>query len=323
MDLKEHLGFLSGKWGREWIVMALSILLAFLVWFLVNLSQEYSGTISVPVVAQCNIEGYGIESSNTVLVSARCRTEGFRLVREFSRRERKVVKVKFNSRDLRRTAPGVYCVIGGAKNSYVDQFFGEDAKVEAFITDTLRFVFPVENNKKVPVEVPLSVSCRSQYMQSGAFRTMPDSITVYGSQERLDAVERVTCGRLVLTDVHDSRHGVLKLNAIKGVRFSADEVSYQLPVSRYVELRTTVPVDVSDVPPGKALQVYPPQAEVVLRCAFPLAKDPLSSFKLYIDWDDFSSSLTGRCTPRVRRLPAGVLDYRVEPEVFDCIEVRG
>ena len=322
MSLLGRFGFLTGNRGREWIVFALSVLLAFLVWFMVNLSQLYSGTISVPVVAQCNIEGYGTESSNTVLVSARCRTEGFRLVREFSRRERKVVKVKFNKADLRNTAPGVYCVIGGAKNSYVDQFFGEDAKVEAFITDTLRFVFPVENHKKVPIEVPLMVSCRSQYMQSGPFRTTPDSMTVYGPQERLDAVERVTTSRLTLTDLNSSQHGLLKVNPIKGIRMSADEISYELPVSRYVELKASVPVEVMNAPAGHALQVYPPTAQVYLRCAFPIVKDPLASFRLTVDWNDFSSSLTGRCAPRVQRLPAGVLEYRVEPEVFDCIELR-
>ena len=322
MSFRERIRHLVGNRSREWIVFVLSILLACLVWFLVNLSQEYSGTISVPVVAQCNIEGYGAESSNTVLVSARCRTEGFRLVREYSRRERKVVKVKFNKADLRKTAPGVYCVIGGTKNSYVDQFFGEEAKVEAFITDTLRFVFPVENHKKVPIEVPLTVSCRSQYMQSGPFRTVPDSMTVYGPQERLDVIERVTTSRLVLTDLKSSQHGLLKVNPIKGIRMSADEVSYELPVSRYVELSASIPVHVQNAPAGRALQIYPPTAQVYLRCTFPISKDPLASFKLVVDWADFSSSLSGRCAPRVQHLPAGVLDYRVEPEVFDCIEVR-
>jgi hypothetical protein len=300
----------------------LSTLLAALVWFLVNLSQQYTGVISVPVVAECNIDGYGTESSNTVLVSARCRTEGFRLVREGSRRERKTVKVKFNRADMRRTAPGVFCVIGGAKNSYINQFFGDDAQLEAFITDTLRFVFPVENHKKVPVEVPLSVTCRSQFMQSGHFRVMPDSVTVYGSEEKLEAVERVTTGRLVLSEVASSQHGLLKLNPIKDVRLSADEVSYELPVSRYVELTANVNLEVRNVPAGSSLQVYPPTAQVYLRCAFPIAKDPLASLRLYIDWKDFSSSLTGRCVPRIVRVPSGVLEYRIEPEVFDCIEVH-
>ena len=322
MSLWDRFRFRPGYRGREWIVFVLSIALAFLVWFLVNMSQQYSGTISVPVVAQCNIEGHGPESSNTVLVSARCRTEGFRLVREYSRRERKVVKVKFNKADLRRTGADVYSVIGGAKNSYVDQFFGEDAQVEAFITDTLSFIFPVENHKKVPIDVPLSVSCRSQYMQSGPFRTIPDSMTVYGPAERLDAVERVVTSRLTLSDLNSSQHGLLKVTPIKGVRMSADEVSYELPVSRYVELSASVPVEVMNAPAGRTLQVYPPTAQVYLRCAFPIVKDPLASFKLYVDWKDFSSSLSGRCAPRVQRLPAGVLEYQVEPEVFDCIEVH-
>jgi hypothetical protein len=243
-------------------------------------------------------------------------------VREYSRRERKVVKVKFNKADLRRTGADVYSVIGGAKNSYVDQFFGEDAQVEAFITDTLSFIFPVENHKKVPIDVPLSVSCRSQYMQSGPFRTIPDSMTVYGPAERLDAVERVVTSRLTLSDLNSSQHGLLKVTPIKGVRMSADEVSYELPVSRYVELSASVPVEVMNAPAGRTLQVYPPTAQVYLRCAFPIVKDPLASFKLYVDWKDFSSSLSGRCAPRVQRLPAGVLEYQVEPEVFDCIEVH-
>ena len=322
VPLKERIRFKPGKLSREWMVFIMSVLLAFLVWLLVNLSQEYFGTVSVPVVAQCNIEGYATESSNTVLVSARCRTDGFRLVREYSRRERRVVKVKFNPADLRRTAPGVYCVIGGTKNSYVNQFFGEDAQVEAFITDTLRFVFPAENHKKVPVEVPVSITCRSQYMQSGPFTTKPDSITVYGTQDRLDAIEKVTAPRVILSDVHSSQHGLLAVNPIKGVRLSAGEVSYELPVSRYVELQTSVNMEVRNAPAGHHLQVYPPTAQVFIRCVFPIAKDPLASFSLYIDWKDFSESLTGRCAPRILHLPAGVLEYRVEPEVFDCIEIR-
>ena len=138
----------------------------------------------------------------------------------------------------------------------------------------------------------------------------------------LDAVDRVVATRLVLTDVHESQHGVLQLMPVKDVRLSAEEVSYELPVSRYVELRTTVPVEVWNAPAGHQLQVYPSSAQVLLRCVFPLAKDPIPSFKLYVDWKDFSASLTGRCAARTLRLPAGVLDYRVEPEVFDCVEVR-
>lgn len=317
----EHIYPKKGGLGREWIFLVLSVLLAFLIWVLTNLSKEYSGTVSVPVVAECNIEGHGTVSSNTVLVSARCRADGFRLVREASRQERKVLKVRFDRADMRRMGPDTYCIIGGAKNSYTNQFFGDNVHVEAFITDTLKFVFPAENHKRVPVEVPHSLSFRSQHMQSGPVVVSPDSVTVYGNADRLAGVEKVVTSRIVMSDLSESRHGVLRLNAPDGVRLSTDQVSYEIPVSRYVELQATFPVQVHNLPSGRQLQVYPATAKVVFRCAFPLAKDPRASVSLYVDWRDFSNSLTGRCAPRMSRLPVGVLEYRVEPEVFDCVEL--
>lgn len=322
MSIRERINLRKVALGREWVILAASILIAALIWFLSQLSNVYTGTISVPVVAQCNIDGHRGTSSNTVVVSARCRTDGFRLVREHSRKEKRVVTVAFDRGDMRRTGPETFCVIGGAKNSYVGQFFGEGTAVEAFITDTLRFVFPVEKHKKVPVEVPKAIYCRSQYMLSSPVRIVPDSVTVYAVDEILDGIDKVTSARLMLTDLHSSQHGILRLDEIEGVRMSNQEVSYEVPVSRYVELRTTVPVEVWNVPAGHQLQVFPTTASVVMRCAFPLQKDPAASFKLYIDYRDFTESLSGRCAPRTLRLPAGVLEYQVEPEVFDCVEVK-
>ena len=308
--------------GREWVILAASVLIAGLIWFLSQLSNVYTGTISVPVVAECNIDGHRGTSANTVIVSARCRTDGFRLVREHSRREKKVVKVRFDRGDLRRTGPETFSVIGGAKNNYISQFFGEETAVEAFITDTLSFVFPTEMHKKVPVDVPSALHCRSQYMLGGPVRITPDSVTVYADAGILEGIDKVSSARLVLTDLNRSRHGILKLDEIPGVRMSKTEISYEVPVSRYVELRTTVPIEVWNVPAGHRLQVFPPTASVVMRCAFPLQKDPAASFKLYIDYRDFSASLSGRCAPRTIRLPAGVLEYHVQPEVFDCVELK-
>ena len=308
------------EWGRSWVALVVALLLASLVWILSNLSQTYSGTVSVPVMARCNLEGHQSLSSNTVLVSARCRTQGFRLVREQSRRERKTLVVDFSPADLHRTGTETFCVIGGAINSYVNQFFGEETTVEAFITDTLRFIFPRENHKKVPVEVPMTVHCRSQFMPSGPFRTSPESVTVYGEDARLEGIEKVSTGRLVLSDVHDTRSSILRLNPIAGVRLSVEQVGYELPVTRYVELRSTLPVEVRNAPTGHELQVFPATAEVVLRCAFPLVKDPLPEFRIYVDYKDFAASINGRCVPHALRLPTGVLEYRVQPEVFDCIE---
>ena len=306
--------------GREGLLLASSLLIAVVIWFLSNLSQRYSGVVTVPVVAECNIPGHSNVSSGVALVSARCRATGFRLLREGKRSRTRQVKVNFERADMHYLGGERFFVAGSSKNTYTEQFFGDEVQVESFVTDTLFFRFPAENHKKVPVQLSGDISYRDQFMSSSTLRLVPDSVTVYGEQARLDLVDQVKTSPLLLDDVHQSQQGTLRLRRIKGVRLSDDIVSYELPVSRYVELRSSLPVSVEGLPAGHHLQVYPSQAEVVLHCAFPVGRDPFGSLVLSIDYKDFLSSISGRCIPQVSQLPAGVLDYRVVPEIFDCIE---
>ena len=308
--------------GREGLLLVASLLVAGIIWLLSNLSRDYSGIITVPVVAECNIQGHSNQSSNSVTVSARCRTNGFRLLRENTRKSRRPVRVQFARGDLRFLSGNRYFISGSAKNNYLEQFFGDEVTVEAFVSDSLIFDFPIENHKRVPVEFSGDVSYRSQYMASGPMRLVPDSVTVYGEKARLDGVDHDKTAPVILDDVHESQHGALRIRGIKGVRISDGEVSYELPVSRYVELRSTFPVSVKNAPAGHQLQVFPSQATVVLHCTFPVGRDPFESFSLFVDYNDFISSLSGRCVPRAGTLPPGVLNYRVVPEVFDCIETE-
>ena len=300
--------------------MVTSLLLAMVIWLLSNLSRDYSGVISVPVVAECNIPGHSNVSSNQAMVSARCRASGFRLLGESLRQGKRPVQVRISRSDIRPGGGDRYYLSGNAKNSYLEQFFGDAVAVEAFISDTLSFTFPAVTHKKVPVQLAGDVSYRSQYMASGPMRLSPDSVTVYGEPGRLDIIDHVSTATLLLDDVHESQHGLLRLRPVKGIRFSDAEVSYELPVARYVEVRSTLPVSVDGVPAGRQLQVFPSQATVILHCIFPVGRDPFESFRLSIDYRDFVSSLSGRCIPRADKLPPGVLDYRVVPEIFDCIE---
>ena len=306
--------------GREWLLFATSLILAVLIWFLSNLSRTYSGVLGVPVVAECNIQGYSNISSNSAMLSARCRAEGFRLLREGTRRSRRPVQVTFDRADLRHGTGDRFFVTGNVMNNYLRQIFGDKVDVEDIITDTLYFLFAQENNKRVPVNFTGDFTYRSQYMASGPLRITPDSVTVYGEKARLDLVDHVSTAQVFPDDVHEAQHGVLRLRKIKGVRLSDDQISYELPVSRYVELRSELPVAVRNVPGGHHLDAFPSRATVILHCIFPVGRDPFESFDLFIDYADFASSLSGRCVPRVRELPRGVLDYRVEPAVFDCIE---
>jgi hypothetical protein len=309
---------------RDVILFLTALLLALLTWFVTNLSKEYPGIISIPVVAECNIDGHSNVSSNVVMVSARCRASGFRLVSASRAEKGNPVKVSFDRSHLYHAGGDVWYICGTAKNSYVDRFFGKETTVEGFITDTLEFTFPAENSKKVPVNLVQSITFSPQYMAVSPVKISPDSVIVYGEVARLEGITEVNTVPLELLQVDKDRHGVVRLNQVRGVRTSVQEVNYSLEVARFVELQTRLNMEMRGAPEGARFSVYPSTAMVYVRCSFPLgSKDPSEHMDLYIDYNDFKNSINGRCVPRSGHLPAGVISYRVEPEVFECFEVEG
>ena len=298
----------------------MSLLLAFSIWLIHNLSLNYSDTLSVPVVAECNIEGHSNISSNSSMIAARCRTSGFSLLKVRHQAKRKALTIKFDQKDLHHKDGETFYVTSAGLSNYVSEIFGDGVQLESFLSETVQFRFPFENNKRVPVQAVQVLSFRPQYMAMGQIRLQPDSVTIYGEPFHLEHIDRVFTRTIDLMNLKSSAHGVVKLERMSGVRMSETEVNYSLDVTRYVEIRSEVPVGVRNVPAGKKLSVYPSTATVVFKCAFPLSQDPTDDVQFYIDYSDFVNSIGGKCIAHASRIPEGVIDCAVTPEVFDCVE---
>ena len=313
--LSLHLG------GKDWIVLLLALALSFSIWLIHSLSGTYSGVMTVPVEAESKIEGRaGVSTIQSVAV-ARVRTTGLNLVLASGRERRKPVRVKVDPQDLRHATGDDFILIGAARSNYVRAIFGDGAVLETFLSDTLRFRFPKENHRKVPVILVSDISYKEQFMASSPVRTVPDSVIIYGEKSVIDPIDGIRTMPLSLQNVRHDVHGTVKLSRPDGVRLSDDDVAYSIAVSRFVEILSTVPVSMRSAPSERTFDIRPPVAQIVLRCAFPLKGDPSERVSVFVDFDDFEKSVTGRCVPKVAGISTGVIDYRISPEVFDCIEV--
>ena len=293
----------------------MSLLLAFSIWLIHNLSLNYSDTMSVPVVAECNIEGHSNVSSNSSMIAARCRTSGFSLLRIRHQAKHKALTIHFDSKDLHHKDGELFYITAAELSNYVTEIFGDGVRLESFLSETVQFRFPFENNKRVPVQAVQVLSFKPQYMAMGQIRLQPDSVTVYGEPFHLENIDRV-----FTRTIKSSAHGVVKLEQVAGIRMSDTEVNYSLDVTRYVEIRSEVPIGVRNVPAGRKLSVYPSTATVVFKCAFPMSQDPTEDVSFYIDYRDFTNSIGGKCIAHASRIPESVIECSVSPEVFDCVE---
>lgn len=307
--------------GRDLAILLLSLLLASSIWISHNLSLQYSSLISVPVIAESNIDGRAAESSNTVAIVARCRTTGYRLLSKNRSAKRRTLRVFFSPDDLHHLEDDLFYISANELGGYVSEIFGDNVQLESFVSSDVQFKFAEESHKTVPVQ-PLSiVSFKPQYMAAGQMSITPDSVIVYGEPAVLQNIDRVYTESIKLESLSHVAHGVAALEVPRGnVRLSEREVSYSLDVSRFVEITKEISISIKNVPAGKDLMVYPSEAKAVFKCSFPMSFDPTDRVSFYVDYDDFASSINGRCIPHVSGLSDAILDYTVEPQVFECIE---
>lgn len=298
----------------------MSLLLAFGIWLIHNLSLQYSETMSVPVIAVCDLEGHSNVSANSSAVAARCRTSGFAILRGRHKAKKEAVRVRFDSGDMHPGEGDMFYITSAELGNYVSDIFGDGVRLESFLADRFQFRFPVENHKKVPVQAVTLISFKPQYMAMGPLQLQPDSVTVYGEPFHLNNITRVFTRTVELPNLKSSAHGSVKLEPIPGVRISETEVGYSLDVTRYVEIATDVAVTARNVPSGLKLSIFPSTARVVYKCGFPLSRDPSDEVSFHIDYSDFQKSIGGRCIARPSKIPEGVIEYSIEPEVFDCVE---
>lgn len=307
--------------GRDVAVFLLSLLLAFSIWISHNLSLQYSSVVSVPVIARSNIEGHSEESSNTSPVVARCRTTGYRLLRKNRMSRRGQLRVYFSPDDLHYDGDDMYHITSNELSGYFSEIFGDNVQLESFVSSSVQFRFPEENHKTVPVQAVSVVSFKPQYMALDPIKIVPDSVIVYGEPLHLQNIDRVVTETISLQNLSGGAHGMARIEVPRGgIRLSDSEVSYALDVTRYVEIHREVKVGTRNVPAGRDLTVYPSVVDVVFRCIFPIASDPTEGISFYVDYNDFASSINGRCVPRDSGLPASVIDYTVEPKVLECLE---
>ena len=305
--------------GRELAVFLLALLLAFSIWLIHNLSLKYNDYLTSTVRAECNIEGHSPLSLNESDIVARCRATGYKVILSDIRAHRKPVTVKFDASVMKHKEDDLFYVISSDLTEYAHLIFGDGVTLDYFVSDTVFFRFPEVDHKKVPVHPVYSVSYQSQYMSDGQLDVIPDSVTVYGEAFRLEGIDKVFTEMIKHTALSSDVQGVVRLEKMRDVRMSAEEVHYIIDVTRYVEQNLTLPVKVINVPSDKRMQVFPSSVTVLAKFAFPLSGNYSENLELVADYNEYITSLSGKCHVKLADAPAGLISYEVSPVAVSCV----
>lgn len=174
------------------------------------------------------------------------------------------------------------------------------------------------NSKKVPVVPVSSLTYDSQYMSDGQMEISPDSVYVYGEPHRLETISQVYTRPIRYSDLNSNVSGFVELEKVRGVSFSENQVRYGINVVRFVEMTSVVPVRCINVPADKILMVYPSSVNVSLKCVYPLPAKFENQPDVYVDYNDFLKSVSGKCPVRMVDMGSGIIDVDIDPVYAEC-----
>lgn len=305
---------------NKYYAFLLCVLVSFGIWAVHSLSQPCSDVVSMQVIARSNIDSRSQLSTSPVAVTARCRATGLQFLR-MERRARKPVTVSFDPISFVQTDDSEFALKPSELYRYSAFIFGDRVTVENLLSQEMVFRFAPENSRKVPVVPVQTIACRQQFMQLGPMRMQPDSVFIFGDPKIVDGIERVLTKPVSLNDVHSNVDGTVKLERMHGVRYSVNEARYSLSVSRYVEIAFEAPVKVRNLPAGHNFSIYPSSVSVACHCIFPMKDNPEQKISFYVDYQEFETSVSGKCIVHMDGECEGLIGCSIQPQTCDCLEI--
>lgn len=307
---------------RSRLVLLLCIVIAFFLWVVYTLSNEYTSYFRFPLEVETNLDGrtHLSQADNTLFLRGTAR--GFYIIRHTWRKKVPQLHI-FADKSLLRPytdRPDEFYVLADNVHNQVNDALGTDLQLEALLTDTIRLEYKTTDHKKVPVRFISDLSYSSQYMSFEPIRIYPDSVLVYAEEAYLDLIKEVRTRRVSLTHLHKTVEGIARLEVPPNTRLSHTEINYEVMVKRYVELSYRVPVTAVNVPPRLELLLLPEQVTVRFRCPFEeAARIQEKDFLLVVDYNEFIKKESGKTIPVLQQFPGVISHTELTPAFIDGI----
>ena len=307
--------------GRNWLMLVISLLLAFFMWSVMKLSRTYSSYVRYHVEVTTGIPGRANTAVSTDELVIGAKSNGFEILHNTRNSGENMLHLASVDPKFFHKVPGegdLFYLLPDEIRQPVQDALGSDIKVESFATDTLYFSLPVQSNKKVPVQVQSVVTFKEQYMPLQQMTIKPDSILIYGDEEVISHINAVAARSVNGRAVKRTLNGVTQLIPINNVRFSQDEVFYNLEVGRFVENIVKVPVSITGAPSYANVAIVPQEVTIKYRQPFGIGiKFQAQDFVVGMEYDEVLRNDVVKV--QLIKVPPQVLNISVEPKFVECI----
>lgn len=198
-------------------------------------------------------------------------------------------------------------------------------KIISISPDTIYLSFEPEKSRKIPVRATFDLTFEKQFMRQGPVTFRPDSVTVKGPEIIIDGMDSVYLGEIKLDQLNQNFTGDKSFprdSSNENLTFSPPTVNYSIPVEKFTEAETEVPVKVINTG-GLKVKTFPDKVKVYYTVA--LKDYPRVEPGMIIaaaDLADVNPAVYDKIKVTLENTPSFIRINKIEPEKVEFIIIK-
>lgn len=251
--------------SHDFRVFVVFLLIASFIWIMEKTRQNYTIAADIPITAINCPPAYTIDTAALPSIRVTITADGFTLM-GIGRGVRRPVNVSIvSARQIVTSAGRMAAIDPQAYAKAIDNLLPDNATLHEITSDTIYIPLLERKLKKLPVVPRLRATLESQRIMSAPVAISPDSVTVSGTNNRIDTMTAVyTLPHPDITLI-DTTTITLPLHLPEKVECSCSAATVKYFVEPYTEKSIEVPVTAINMPKGYTFKAFPQTVKVTFQ----------------------------------------------------------
>lgn len=244
--------------SEKFIGISFCILLAFLTWLSIKLSNKYTERITLNVhYANLPLESF-LTPNSTQTIDAVIEGSGFSLLNY--NLSKKNISLDINQ--LSHIGNDNYLLSKSTLN-LIDYNVMPDVSLKNIYPDTLKIGFQKLAHKKVPVIIKMPIETQTEYQVSEIVIT-PSAVTLHGLSADLDSITGLYLNLPPKINVKKSFTEKISLKNTKKLHYDTKQIQIKTDVIRVSEQEMVKSVEILHAPTNKKIHFFPNKVKIIV-----------------------------------------------------------
>lgn len=247
--------------SRDALVFLFCVALSTIFWLLFTLSKTKVEELSIPVVYSNYPVNYIITDSLHQEIKVRIKDSGFSILFYQLSNNQKNIQIDLK-KCFTETKTRTLCLSQVKLQKSVLQTIRPTMQVLHIYPSRITVKYEKLYEKELPIVLKGNIDLSQQHILKDPIKIQPSIVKVYGAKSSLDSLKVVSTKAFNLTNISKTTQVTTRLQPIKNIRFSVNEIKVFIPVELYTEKTLTIPIVGKNFPEHIQLKTFPSTVNV-------------------------------------------------------------